>query len=496
MTHRSRNRNRKGNHTEKTGRRLSSLLAVLLALFLLNGCEKAPVPDSGQPNGSGSADADSPSVIEPEDGENGGYGGSEEASGTAYEYALKTEVLSDSTDFEGTEIAAGSIEYPVLYVVSAGKDGKKTEAEKCGDNAGMFDICGIFNAEIAEFAEGCHAVYDDIADLALGLCKSDGNTDGILGTYTETASVKETVFTGDFVSVYAEESVYTGGAHPSGVSHTWNFDIRNGVFHNSYADIAKNEDELTEMLGAEISDSIYDEYGTAEYYPDFFENRKALLASSTFAFTEGGMKVCFDEYSIAPYAFRRIFDLPYSAVYSYLSEHLRSLLAPAVPDEQKVLAAYFRANKLYGFFDMCTMPLDYSEEKEGENGLPYNRVSYGGLESMQDLENLLLEVFTPECAGEILASHSELYCEFDGKLYGLAAARGSDITLGKAEYAVEENGNAGKIVATVEDYGENGPVWNEETGKWEAEVEGCRTFEFPYVIKDGRILFPAFDSIY
>ena len=67
---------------------------------------------------------------------------------------------------------------------------------------------------------------------------------------------------------------------------------------------------------------------------------------------------------------------------------------------------------------------------------------------------------------------------------------------GEAAYAVEldADGNAGKVIATVEEYAGE-PTLNEETGRYEQTAAGYVTVEFPFVQTENGARFTHFESI-
>ena len=117
---------------------------------------------------------------------------------------------------------------------------------------------------------------------------------------------------------------------------------------------------------------------------------------------------------------------------------------------------YERAEQVYSWFDICTLPaLPNTVELDGEiwNEIDVSDPSLG-FTDYEGLTALVNSLFSPEVAGRLL--ESGLYRNVDGKLYGMEAARGSDITIGEVtKYEVTENDSSASEEKTETAVAEN-----------------------------------------
>lgn len=160
---------------------------------------------------------------------------------------------------------------------------------------------------------------------------------------------------------------------------------------------------------------------------------------------------------------------------------------PTRPTDEEVLSAYRAAEEAYRWFDLTTLPLDYSVPPRGEN-MSYQPVSDERFPTMDALRGYLKGLFSDEVVDRLLPIDGEHYVEIDGVLCAIEGARGT-------------NENSGTVTQTV--------VWPEEGGDalctvhvevellWEDEnyPEGMRTYDFPYQKVGDKWVFTAFESI-
>ena len=302
---------------------------------------------------------------------------------------------------------------------------------------------------------------------------------------------------GGLLSIYAAVYSYTGGAHPTNGFATWNYDLNEGEFLQ-YSDFTDDEEAFRAVVANEILSQI-DEQGFAAGLFESYEASVEELSYADVCFNADGMVVCFPEYILGPHsAGLQIFTVPYHRIAGLLSERGERLLA--LDAEGCALFDFAEADELWCYFDLTTMPLD-SEDSVELDGNTYYRVDYRGLETMDELRALLLTRFDAGIVDELLApldSGAAHYRDIDGALYGIQCDRGSDISRGDANYAVELNadGSGGRVIATVEELKDGGPVYNEETGQYDEIVAGYSTIEFPFVLTESGARFTHFESIW
>lgn len=302
---------------------------------------------------------------------------------------------------------------------------------------------------------------------------------------------------GGLLSIYASAYCHTGGAHPTNGFATWNYDLNEGKFLQ-YSDFTDDEEAFRAAVANEILAQI-DEEGFVEGLFEDYEASVEELSYADVCFNADGMLVCFPEYILGPHsAGLQIFTVPYHRIAGLLSERGERLLT--LDAEGCVLFDFAEADELWCYFDMTTMPLDTTDSVEVD-GNTYYRVDYRGLKTMDDLRALLLTRFDAMIVDELLAPLENgvaHYRDIDGVLYGIECDRGSDISRGDATYAVEltADGSGGKVIATVEELEDGGPIYNEQTGEYDEIIAGYSTIEFPFVLTETGARFTHFESIW
>ena len=453
-------------------KRLLCILIAAAAAFMLTAC------------GSAAPEADGDTVQTAE---------------TEYGFQVVTEVISEEVKADdGTVLLNGSYELPRL-TLTATLDGEEVELVESEADAQKLAVRDAFNAEMEKYRQTVLSFFREISGWAKDLYEVS-LADGFAwhSAFADEVKVEKTYQTpGGLLSIYATGYSYTGGAHPNSSFKTWNFDLNTGEFIG-YEDIAADEDEFRAAVVANILEQIC-EQGLSEYYYDDYDSYVRDLAYASVYFDESGMTVLFEEYTMGPHsAGIPTFTVPYEYFIHLLNERGETLILPYLPQETLVLADFYEAQELWSYFDLVTMPLDYEKSAEVD-GYVYNRVNYREISTMAELRALLLTRFDEPVVDDLLAPDENgfaHYRDIDGVLYGVDAARGSDLTRGEATYAVEldADGNAGKVIATVEEYAGE-PTLNEETGRYEQTAAGYVTVEFPFVQTENGARFTHFESI-
>ena len=421
---------------------------------------------------------------------------------TPQEHALHFEVAVQVYENEykaddGTPLLSEYYELPQLELRNA--DGTVYDAaEDVTANGGAGETAQLrvqaaFNAEMENVLAALRADAGEMAKEAKEYyAKND--TSVFLGSYwASELSLTQTYMTeGKLLSVAAENYTYYGGAHPNFVTRAWNFDLTAGEFL-TIDDLSSEEGDLNgfsvqQLAGYEMDRQIYEKNLNEGYFDDYGSYLLDFPSFATLCFTESGLTVTFDQYVIAPYAAGpQIFEVPYSAFYNALSDHAKELLD--VSQEQRILANFDSAATLWAWFYMGDPPMDSNVTSEVDGSL-YYLTDINGVKTMKDLHALLCRYVTPELAGEWLDSAGQRYRDIDGRLYAMSAGRGSNESLGKDTRSVALDGDGGVLTQTVAllEWDDTAQTWT-DTGKTES-------YEYPFMIKDGRAVFSAFPYPY
>lgn len=150
--------------------------------------------------------------------------------------------------------------------------------------------------------------------------------------------------------------------------------------------------------------------------------------------------------------------------------------------EEEILAAYERAQRIYGWFDLAPPPL--SGESAVVNGRTYYRVELEGVEELEDLRACLRGVFSKELTDRLLDGRSARiqYRDVDGALFAAGDARERDEGKGEVRIEVERpEEDVCYVDVTVDLLGED-----RET------VVGLESWSFPYAFVEDRWVFTDF----
>ncbi len=411
-----------------------------------------------------------------------------EVTKTVYENEYKAD--------DGTVLFSERYELPQLELRDENGE-RYTQTEKAAANSGTKDtaLLGVqeaFNAEMESVLTSLRSEAEEMAESAKELYMTNSSNAVMLGSWMKELTVEEVYMTeGKLLSVMAEGYANYGGAHPFTGTHTWNFDLTTGEFLTFDALASEQGDVAGVSLQMRIYRNILgqiDAQGLSEWYFDDYDSYLSDFPSfAMIYFTAGGMKVVFDTYIIAPYAAGpQVFEVPYDAFYSALSEHAKEILD--VPQEQLVLSDLDTAATLWSWLFMTTPPTGDTPDKAEINGYTYYSADIPGVSTLEDMQELMYRYFDRALADEWL-EESERYAEVDGRLYVLDADRGSNDSIIDDVRSVTLDGEGGIVTQTVT-YGE----WNEAS---QSQVpNGEETFEYPFILIDGHAVFSAFPYPY
>lgn len=156
---------------------------------------------------------------------------------------------------------------------------------------------------------------------------------------------------------------------------------------------------------------------------------------------------------------------------------------PRPPMEEEILAAYYRAEEAYGWFDLA--PLPSSGETVRLHGASYRRVDHPGMESEDDLRAYLRSLFSAELTDRLLSLGGErpYYQDVDGALHVSFSGRERDSGKGAAQVeVVQVDSQNYSLEVSVELLDESA-------------VAGLECWSFPYAYVDGRWVFTDFQLV-
>ena len=415
---------------------------------------------------------------------------------TALHFELTTSVYEDEYKADdGTVLFSERYELPQLELRDESGD-VYTLAENVTANGGAGETAQLrvqaaFNTEMESVLTSLRADAGKMTEEAKELyaAGTDWSMFTTGGSWTSELTLGEVYrVEGKLLSIAAEEYTYYGGPHPNSASRTWNFDLTSGEFL-TFDDLASQEGDVNgNTLQERIYWSIASQIGEQNLNEGYFDDYDSyLLDFPSFAalrFTAAGMTVTFDNYIIAPYAAGpQVFEVPYDAFYSALSEHAKELLD--VSQEQIVLSDFDTAAALWAWFHMLSPACSAESGTVEIGGYTYWGAEISGVSTMSELRALLCRYFDASLADEWLAEEPARFAEEGGRLYVLDGARGSDIDIIGDTRSVTLEGETGVVTQVITRRDPGG----EDPG-------GEETIEYPFTLVDGHAVFSAFPYPY
>ncbi len=455
-------------------------ISVLLALALtvsLAGCAAKPAAPSAAPGTAGSNAV--PEKLP-------------EAPKLTWHYELTTKKTEgEAKNDEGVVLATNSYELPVLIAVCDDKaSGRQPPAE-------VQKILDAFNDEIADYQQ---TVLTAATDIAVGAQEQYSETSEeyrqYFVSYYEDTEVIGSRIAGDLAEVCMMECGYWGGAHGAEYIRNLHFDLTEGKFVE-LNDLTDASARLRAEIAEDIIEEIYDRGEEDWYFDDFAQS---IRESETYnvSFEEDGLIVIFGEYEIAPYASGMPeFSIPYEKISRFLNASGQRLLA--LSEETRILGDYYDALEMWYWFE-GSAPLDYDDTRTvaytdayGSGEMPYYRFDVPEIETMEQLRTKLATRFADELIEQRLGANEAIpiFRELDGKLYAVAAGRGTDWTVESVDYRVELNAakDGGRILADIHRREET------DDGEWVSSNQ-IDQVEFPFSLADGGAVFSAFPTIW
>ena len=114
--------------------------------------------------------------------------------------------------------------------------------------------------------------------------------------------VRDAYVNGDILSIVLEEYCYTGGAHGSSLRCAFNYDLNDGhllAWEEISADSSALAKTLKEYIIAQASSNSYDDYYFFDYYEEYLDS---AFGDGTWYFSNEGLTIIYNQYTIAPYA--------------------------------------------------------------------------------------------------------------------------------------------------------------------------------------------------
>lgn len=164
-------------------------------------------------------------------------------------------------------------------------------------------VAAAFNEKFKDwFVSREFQEYADVAQEHLNSVKASGQDWWNPYSLTMVSAVYQTE---RLVSVSANYSTFTGGAHPNNICLGWNFDLENGAFFDAGflaedgpAFLTAVKDELCRQANLPQENGYY----PAMDYWEGYENTLANWSSYAVSFDSEGMTVIFSQYELASYA--------------------------------------------------------------------------------------------------------------------------------------------------------------------------------------------------
>lgn len=164
----------------------------------------------------------------------------------------------------------------------------------------------------------------------------------------------------------------------------------------------------------------------------------------------------------------------------------RTQTQPRPLTEEELLSAYERAVTACGWFDLSTMSCE--DATHVVDGREYHRVSYRGMEDLEDLRTYLRGLFSQEVTDRLLATGGDapLYREIDGALYVLPTYRSRDRLKGNVRTQTEQSSQTAYAINVAVD------ILDAD----QSTVIGAECHAFPYELVEERWVFTEFHLVF
>lgn len=197
-------------------------------------------------------------------------------------------VLSDEIRYDDEIILTYEINYPQFF------------SKKCPKNLNKLNAFYKENAEIFEqycrdtlFTEAVEQYYE---------MKKNGFP---FHPYEAIVKYKVTYLTCQFISLYFDKYIYTGGAHGNTVRHSDSWNLNTGKMINISEYFPDNPNYIDDILAFvidEITNELKDPEAKWKYFETYGQDVYNTWNEDDFYLTPSGIVVYFQQYAIAPYS--------------------------------------------------------------------------------------------------------------------------------------------------------------------------------------------------
>ena len=149
-----------------------------------------------------------------------------------------------------------------------------------------------------EFMQRLGELFSDANEYTAAM--ADAGIDDAL--FAMDLNVRDAYVNGDILSIVLEEYCYTGGAHGSSLRCAFNYDLNDGhllAWEEISADSSALAKTLKEYIIAQASSNSYDDYYFFDYYEEYLDS---AFGDGTWYFSNEGLTIIYNQYTIAPYA--------------------------------------------------------------------------------------------------------------------------------------------------------------------------------------------------
>ena len=149
-----------------------------------------------------------------------------------------------------------------------------------------------------EFMQRLGELFSDANEYTAAM--ADAGIDDAL--FAMDLKVRDAYVNGDILSIVLEEYCYTGGAHGSSLRCAFNYDLNDGhllAWEEISADSSALAKTLKEYIIAQASSNSYDDYYFFDYYEEYLDS---AFGDGTWYFSNEGLTIIYNQYTIAPYA--------------------------------------------------------------------------------------------------------------------------------------------------------------------------------------------------
>ncbi|WP_066714693.1 DUF3298 and DUF4163 domain-containing protein [Clostridium sp. Marseille-P299] len=197
-------------------------------------------------------------------------------------------VLSDKIYYDDEIVLTYKINYPQFF------------SNKCQRNLSTLNAFYKENAEI--FEQYCRdTLFTEAVDQYHELKKNDYP----FHPYEAIVDYKTTYLSCQFISLYFDKYIYTGGAHGNTIRHsdTWNLSTGKTMHISEYFPMNENyKNDILTFIIDEITNQLKNPESKGKYFDTYQQDVHNTWNEDNFYLTPAGIVVYFQQYDIAPYS--------------------------------------------------------------------------------------------------------------------------------------------------------------------------------------------------